>query len=169
MPEYLTFRYSADFGDCDGSDEQEYELELTHSEAEAYHRALKNGTELWDVPELDPALERARAEIIRMETDNARAMGDEYALQCLGEAPVSAEELNELVYARDPAILAFLGLTGLSDEELDAWDASSLKQRPMRRDFDPDFEPMSPFECDWCLNVDFPYPEDLDYETDDEE
>ena len=79
-------------------------------------------------------------------------------MECKGVAPMDEDELNELVAARDPHALAFFGLTEVTDEELEEWDAYDLDEVPTIKDFKEDFEPYSPYDEGWSLNVQFADP-----------
>ena len=44
----------------------------------------------------------------------------------------------------------------LNDEdELDEWDANDLEDLPLIKNFVEDFEPCSPYDSGWSLNVEF--------------
>ena len=152
---YVAIQYGVTFGKCDSSDWIDYEVGLTDAEAAAYDKAIAEGRCLDNVPELQDALQRAYEEIEEMEIENGIDMEDEYVMECQGLAPMDEDELNELVAARDPHALAFFGLTEATDEELEEWDAYDLDEVPTIKDFREDFEPYSPYDEGWSLNVHF--------------
>ena len=88
--------------------------------------------------------------------------GDEYVLECQGEAEMDLEELNDLVASRDPHALEFFGLTDADDEEIEEWDAYDLDEVPLIKDFIEGFEPRSQYDEGWSLYVEFVEP-DEDY------
>lgn len=88
--------------------------------------------------------------------------GDEYAMECTGQMEMDPDELNGLVADRDPHALEFFGLTEADEEELEEWDAHDLDKLPLRCDFEEGFEPYSPFDEGWILNVQFPIPRALE-------
>lgn len=59
----IEFEYGIVFGPGDASDVLTWHISLTPEEEAAYNRAVKDGTPLDQVAELDPALRRAYAEI----------------------------------------------------------------------------------------------------------
>ena len=122
---------------------------MTEAEAPAYDKAVAAGISLNNVPELQDAFQRAYEEIEEMEIENGVDM------ECQGLAPMDQDELNDLVADRDPHALAFLGLTGATDDELDEWDAYDLDEVPAIKEFQEDFEPYSPYDEGWTLNVQF--------------
>ena len=151
----VELRYGITFGKGDSSDWIDYEIALTDDEAAAYEQAIAEERCLDDVPELQDALQRAYEEIEEIEIDNGIAMEEEYVMECQGLIPMDEDDLNELVADRDPHALDFFGLTEATDEELDEWDAYDLDEVPLIRDFQEDFEPSSPFDAGWTLNVEF--------------
>ncbi len=148
-------RYGVIFGKGDSSDWIDWEIELTDEEELAYEQAVEDGTPLDDVPELQGALQRAYSEIEDAEISMGIDNGDEYVLECQGEAEMDPDELNELVANRDPHALAFFGLSEADVEELDEWDANELDEIPLIKDFVEDFEPYSPYDEGWILRVEF--------------
>ena len=150
---YVPIRYGVTFGKCDSSDWIDYEVGLTEAAAAAYDQAVAAGISLNDVPELQDALQCAYEEIEEMEIENGIDMEDEYVMKCQGLAPMDQDELNDLVADRDPYALAFFGLTGATDEELDEWDAYDLDEVPTIMEFQKDFKPYSPFDEGWTLHV----------------
>lgn len=151
----VELRYGVIFGKGDSSDWIAYEIDLTDEEAAAYDHAIANEIPLEDVAELQNALTRAYDEIEEMEIQNSLALGDEYTMECQGEAEMDPDELNDLVAARDPHALAFFGLTDAEEEELEEWDANDLDELPLIKDFVEGFEPCSPYDEGWILNVEF--------------
>ena len=150
--------YWVTFGKGDSSDSIPWDLYLTEEEEAAYKKAARMGEDLDSVPELQDALQRAYEEIedaeIRMGIENE----DEYVLECQGEVEMDPLELNDLVADRDPHALLFFGLTNLSEEELERWDANDLDVLPKIKDFVEDFEPYSPYDEGWDLSVTFAEP-----------
>ena len=151
----VEIRYGVTFGKCDSSDWIEYEVDLTDEEELAYDNAVENEIPLSEVPELEAALARAYEDIEEMEIQNGIDLEDEYVMECQGLAPVDEDELNELVAARDPHALAFFGLTGATDDELDEWNAYDLDEVPTIKEFREGFEPYSPYDEGWILHVEF--------------
>ena len=149
----VEIRYGVTFGKCDSSDWIDYEVELTDEEEFAYENAIENEIPLSDVPELEAALARAYEDIEEMEIQNGIDLEDEYVMECQGLAQMDEDELNELVAARDPHALSFFGLTEATDEELEEWDAYDLEEVPTIAEFQEDFEPYSPYDEGWSLNV----------------
>ena len=80
---------------------------------------------------------------------------DEYVLKCQGLLEMDPDELNDLIANRDPHALEFFGLEDADDDELDEWDANDLDELPLIKDFVEDFEPYSPYDEGWDLNVRF--------------
>lgn len=148
-------RYYVTFGKCDSSDDIPWEVDLTDEEEIAYENAIANKTPLNEVPELQDALQRAYKDIEEQEISMGIDNGDEFVLECQGEIEMDPEELNSLVAERDPHTLAFFGLTDADDEELEEWDANDLDELPLIKDFVEDFEPESPYDQGWDLNVYF--------------
>ncbi len=148
-------RYGVIFGNGDGTEWFDAEVELTPEEESIYNYARKFAIPFDEVKGLEAALQRAYKEIESQEIDNALDMEDEYAMECTGRCPVDADELTELVHNRDAHTLAFLELEGLDDEELDGWDALDLDELPEVCDFVERFEPTSPFDSGWTLEVKF--------------
>lgn len=162
-------QFYVSFGDGDGSDWFDDEVELTPEEVEIYNQAVKDWVDLDEVEGLEDALERAYREIEEIEIQNALDMGDDYALECLGKYQVDADEINELVHKADPHAVEFFHLEDLSKEELQKWDANELDDLPNVCDFDPNFEACSPFDRGWDLSVRFADPDDDDYEDDEDD
>ena len=151
----VALRYGVVFGKGDASDWIDYEIDLTDEEEAIYDNAIANEIPLEDVAELQDALDRAYEEIEDMEITNGIDYEDEYVLECQGEIEMDTLELNELVHNRDPHALAFFGLEDASDEEIEEWDADDLDDIPLIKDFQEDFEPYSPYDEGWTLNVEF--------------
>ena len=128
------------------------------AEEAAYLRAKKLWLDPNDCPELQGILADAYEEIKEQETQAMIDCGDEYAMECTGQMEMDPDELNDLVADRDPHTLEFFGLTEADEEELEAWDAHDLDKLPLRCDFEEGFEPYSPFDEGWILNVQFPVP-----------
>ena len=151
----VELRYGVTFGKCDLSDWIDWEVDLTDEEAEIYDRAIANKEPLNDIPELQDALQRAYEEIedeeISMGIDNE----DEYVMECQGLAEVDPEKINDLIADRDPHALAFFGLEDADEEELEEGDANDLDELPLIKDFVEGFEPYSPYDEGWTLNVQF--------------
>lgn len=162
--------YGVIFGKCDASDWIDYYASFTPEEQKIYDRCVLLRYDPNDNPELQDALSRAEDDIREIEESNCLEYGDEYAIECMGYNDMDTDTLTELVHDRDEHALEFFGLKDATDEEIDAWDAEDLpvSKIPTVRDFDPDFEPESPFDGGWILNVEYINPaeeEDLDDET----
>ena len=155
----VELKYWVSFGSGDCSDDMGWSIELTPEEEIAYKNAIKNEIPLDEVEELKPALERAYAEIEEEEISNGLDYDEEFVKECQGEIEMDRDELNELVRNRNPHALEFFGLTEASDEEIDEWDAYDLDDVPNIVDFDEDFEPSSPYDVGWSLNVEFAEPD----------
>ena len=151
----VEIRYGVTFGKGDSSDWIEWEVKLTDEEEKIYDKAIENGEALNEIPELQDALNRAyetiEAEEIAMGIDNC----DEYVMEWQGEAEMDPDEINDLIADRDPHALAFFGLEDADDAELDEWDANDLDELPLIKDFIEEFEPYSPYDEGWILNVEF--------------
>ena len=166
MSTYLKLHYSVTFGTGDGSDCFEWEEALEDDEEAAYLDAIRNKLELNSIEALQPAVDRAYADIEAQEIDNFLDCDDPYVMECQGIYEVDPDTINELVAEKDPHAIEYFELQNLSDEELAKWDARNLDELPQVRDFDQDFEPYSPFDQGWTLNVEIDEP---DYEDEDEE
>ena len=151
----VQLRYGVTFGKCDSSDWIDWEIELTDEEAAIYEHAVANQIPLNEVPELQDALRRAYEEIEEEEISMGIDNGDEYVLECQGEAEMDPYELNDLIADRDPHALAFFGLSDADEDELDEWDANDLDELPLIKDFVEGFEPYSPYDEGWSLYVEF--------------
>ena len=152
---YVALRYGVTFGKGDSSDWIDWELQLTDEEEKIYDHAIVNKLPLNEIPELEDALRRAYEEIEDEEISMGIDNGDEYTMECQGMAEVDPDEINGLIADRDPHALAFFGLEDADDEELDEWDANDLDELPLIKDFVEDFEPYSPYDEGWTLNVEF--------------
>lgn len=160
----VELKYGVTFGKGDSSDWCDWEIELTLEEEIAYKNAVENEIPLEEVEELKGALQRAYEEIECEEINNCLDMGDEYVMECQGQADMDPDELNELVHNKDPHALEFFGLTNASDEEIEEWDAEDLDELPIIQDFVEGFEPYSPYDEGWDLHVEFVDPnEDYPY------
>ena len=151
----VEIRYGVTFGKLDSSDWIDWQIKLTEEEAIAYNNAFENDISPNDVPELQDALQRAYDEIEEEEIQMGLDTGEEYVMECQGEAEMDPEELNDLVAARDPHALSFFGLDDADEDELDEWDANDLDEIPLIKDFVEDFEPYSPYDEGWFLDVEF--------------
>ena len=147
--------YYVSFGKGDSSESIPYDIFLTDEEEEIYDKAVEEGLDLNNIEELQPALQRAYEEIEEQEIEMAIENEDEFVMECQGLAEVDAYEINKLVANRDPHTLKFFGLEDASDEELEEWDANDLEKLPLIKDFEENFEPSSPFDMGWGLNVSF--------------
>lgn len=163
----VELQYGVVFGKCDASDWIEWEIDLDGEAEEAYLKAKKLRIAIDEFPELEAVLSAAYEEIEEQEIDNLSEFDDEYVQECTGRYPVDPDEINDLVADRDPHTLAFFELTDLSDEELDEWDANDLDELPDVCDFQENFEPSSPFDGGYLLNVEFvEHPEEDDLDED---
>lgn len=166
MSVYADFRYGVDFGAGDASDWIDYSEALDDDAAEAYLKAKKLRLPYESFPVLRRALDSVYESIKEEEESNMLSMDDEYTMECLGKCPVDPDDINDLVADRDPYTLEYFELTDLSEEELDEWDANYLDELPDVCDFEKDFEPSSPFNGGWSLNVEFAdHPEEDDLLT----
>lgn len=156
----VNLEYWVMFGKCDGSDRLDWSVELTDEEEKIYNQAVADELDLNEVPELQGVLDRAYRELVDIETQNAIDSGDEDVREAMGEYEVDPDEINELVYDRDPHTLAFFGLENATDEEFEKWDANNLDKLPLAKDFIEDFEPESPFDHGWDLSVVFIEPDE---------
>ena len=93
----VQLRYGVTFGKCDSSDWIDWEIELTDEEAAIYEHAVANQIPLNEVPELQDALRRAYEEIEEEEISMGIDNGDEYVLECQGEAEMDPYEYKENV------------------------------------------------------------------------
>ena len=154
----VELQYGITFGKGDSSDWMEWEIDLTDEEAAIYDHAVENEIPLEDVAELRPVLERAYEEIEAIEIENGIDTEDEYTLECQGLLSMDPDDLNHLVIERDTRALKFFNLEEADDDELDEWDAYDLEELPTIQEFNPAFEPYSPFEAGWTLHVEFADP-----------
>ena len=151
----VEIRYGITFGKLDSTDWIEWSIDLSDDEEKFYNHAIENKIPLNEVPELKNALKRAYEEIEDEEIDLGIENEDEYTMECQGLATVDPDEINDLIADRDPRALAFFGLEDADDEELDEWDANNLEELPLIKDFVEGFEPDSPYDEGWILNVEF--------------
>ena len=164
----IIVNYGVTFGKGDGSDVFEWEIDLTDDQAAAYQKSLMIGANPEDVPELEAIIDEVYPEIEEQEIDNGIEFGDEYTMECQGVIEVDADELNRLVHSKDAHALEFFNLGSLSDAEIQSWDANNLDELPLIKDFEPGFEPSSPFDGGYCLNVwipEFECPDDEEIEA----
>lgn len=144
---------------CDDSGYETYWLpwtiELTDVEYQMYCDAINNHISFEEIPELMEALKRVHEEIEEYEIDEAVIRGDEYVLACLGEVPADPDDINDLIYDGYEYALEFFGLTDADEDELDEWDANELDELPLMKDFIEDFVPLSPFDDNWSLIIEY--------------
>ena len=155
-------RYGIIFGRGDSSDLMDWELELTDEEAKMYDDAIAKELRLNDIPELHGALRRAYKEIEEQQIWFGLTNNNSYVMECQGEVEMDTYNLNALVADRDPHAVDFFGLADATEDELAAWDANDLDEIPKKIDFIVDFEPYSPFDEGWTLNVRFVEPDEED-------
>lgn len=152
----LSISYGVVFGKCDASDRIDYDtVELSDEEAKAVMLEALTGDwdEILEYPELKETYDNLYSEIEDMEIENNLDMEDEYTMECQGTIPMDEDELNDLVHEKDPHALEFFGLQDADDEEIEEWDASDLDEIPTVAEFTPGFEPESPYDCGWDLNL----------------
>ena len=106
------------------------------------------------IKELEEVLERERKYVERALTYSYLELGDQFVTECICNSFVSVEELNDLVHRRDNLAMEFFGLENCSDEEVQAWDASSLELLPPSYFFYKDMQ--GPFQKGWKLDARFP-------------
>lgn len=165
MSQFIEMRYGVSFGKLDSSDWIEWSVLLDGDQLKAYQRAKMLHMSLNDVPELSGVLSEAYKEIEDEVIDDLILDEDEYVIECTGRGPVDPDHINDLVWEKDPHTLEYFGLTELSEEELEEWDADDLDELPDICDFEEDFEAYSPFDEGYTLYVEFaeqPDEEDLD-------
>ena len=168
MSTCLELRYGVRFGKLDSSDWIDWTAWVDDETFAIYKRAKMLRIPLGNVPELRDVLNKEYKEIEDEAIDNLIYDEDEYVIECTGRGPVDPEHINDLVFQRDPHTLEYFGLTELSDEELEEWDANDLFELPDICDFEEDFEPYSPFDEGYTLYVEFveqPDEEDLGEEA----
>lgn len=151
----VELRYGVVWGKGDSSDWINWSIELTDEEEKIYDHAVENEIPLNEIPELEDALRRAYEEIEDEEISMGIDNGDEYTMECQGMVEVDPDEINNLIADRDPHALAFFGLEDFDNDELDEWDANELDELPLIKDFVEGFEPYSPYDEGWTLNVEF--------------
>lgn len=150
-----SMEYYVWFGRGDCSDTIEYTAILNEEQQAAYDRAVMLRLPFDAFPALEDFLQNEVANLEREETENLIDNGDSYAIEGMGREELDPEEINDLVAERDPHTLEFFGLTEMSDEELDEWDANDLDEFPLVCDFVEDFEPESPFDKGYSLELRF--------------
>lgn len=137
-----------------GSDDIEWDtVELDDEALEEYDLFYDWKSPLDNCPCLKKILDKAYKDIEDEEIGHFLEWEDQDTMECMGLIPVTADRINELVAKRDPHTLKFFGLTDLSDEELENWDAEDLEELPNVCDFEEGFEPESPFDCWLTLHV----------------
>lgn len=164
----VTLEYCTSFGDGDSGDFVEWEAELTEKQAAAYLQAKKLRRPLESVRELKNIPDREYDAIEEESIRNLIENEDWSALELMGLLPVSADEINGLVAARDPHTLEFFGLTDLDEKKLAKWDARKLKKLPEVREFHEDFEPENPYDTIYSLHIDFAEHPDVEELEEDE-
>jgi len=152
----ITLNYNVEFGRGDGSDSMDWDVCLTPEESADYKRAVMTGTPLEKFSSLRELEDRESEEISNAETDIFIDEEDEYAMECMGENEVDADYINSLIEDGDEYTINFFGLQDLSEEELAAWDAYDLEELPLVKDFEENFEPSTPFDQGYSLNVHLP-------------
>lgn len=167
----VLYYYGAVFGEGDSSDRLENEIELTKEEKALYDLCFRYRINMNDVPLLTAALDREYHSLKAAEEENLIDGEDEYVMECLGLDEMDPDDLNDLVHSGDQHALEFFDLLDAEDEMIQNWDAYDLDDLPLRKDFDPDFSPVSPFDEGYTLNLWYPDPDDLEdeYEWDDPE
>ena len=100
-----------------------------------YNNAVRNNIPLNSVEELADTLAEIRDEIETKIIDDFITAGNEYVCKCEGIVPVDPDEINKLVADRDKGALKFLKLENATEDELENWDASTLENLPLVRDF----------------------------------
>ena len=88
---YVALRYGVTFGKGDSSDWIDWDLQLTDEEEKIYDHAIANKLPLNELPELEGALRRAYEEIEDEEISMGIDNGDEYTMECQGEAEVDPD------------------------------------------------------------------------------
>lgn len=141
--------YAVSYGNDDVSGELEWEIELTEEEAEVYSSIIRMRDSFAGVDELESVLWRAESEVENFEINYAIEDGNEYVCDCLGLSEVTVDELNDLVHNKDNNALEYFNLINCNPEEIAKWDANNLSKLPIRKEFDPKFEPQSPFSKNW--------------------
>lgn len=152
----LSISYGVVFGKCDSSDRIDYDtVALSSDEAKAVMLEALTGDwdEILEHSELEETYNSLYSEIEDMEIENSLDIEDEYTMECQGTAPMDEDELNDLVHKKDCYALEFFGLQDADDKEIEEWDACDLDEIPTIAEFTPDFEPESPFDRGWILNL----------------
>ena len=158
----VEIRYGVIFGKGDSTDWIPRSLTLTDEEAIIYSTAVEHQMPLNEVQELQTALQRAYEQIESEEISIGIDNGDEFVLECQGEAEMDPDELNALVHARDVHALEFFGLNDADDNALEEWDAYDLDGLPLIKNFIEDFKSYSPYDAGWSLSVEFVDSNNLD-------
>ena len=162
MATTVTLEYGVTFGKGDSSDWIEYEITLTGEAEAAYLEEMKKEDEydrcFSDHPSLVAALEEAYDEIKDVATADLCEAGDEYAQSFHSpDDTMYASDIEDLIYEKDPQVMAFFGLTEMSEEELDDWIAEledkDDDELPTYGDVFPDMEESSPFDEGYSLSV----------------
>ncbi len=165
MSTYISIQYGITFGKCDSSDWIDRTTEIAGDAEAAYLRAKKLHLPFDKFSILNDVLNECYDEIAEDELDNMS--GEEFVMECTGEAEMDPDEINDLVSERDEYTLDFFGLTDMSEEELDEWNAYDLEELPTILEFQEDFEPSSPFDSGWSLNVEYvEHPDEEDFGED---
>ena len=151
----VDLRYGVIFGKGDVSDWMDWTVDLTDEEKRIYDHAVENKIPLNGLPALEDALRRAYEEIEDEEIEMGIDNEEEFVMECQGVAPMDPDEINDLIADRDPHAIAYFDLEDADEDELDEWDANDLEDLPLIKDFVEDFEPCSPYDSGWSLNVDF--------------
>ncbi len=150
----VTLLYGISTGQLDpGGDPIDYEVDLTPTQESDYKRALMTGKEFEDFEELRELINGCYEEIEYDEIENLLEYEDEFCMECMGYAKVDPDEINDLVQSGDEHAIKYFKLDRLNPEELEEWDANDLENLPKIADFNEDFEPESPFDNGWKLNV----------------
>lgn len=161
----IEIHYGVIFGKGDASDWIDWTMEVDDEELEIYERDRLLMIDPNTDPQLKDCLERVYEEIEDEEIQNGIDFEEEYVLECQGMVPVAPDDINELVAKRDAHTLEYFGLTDMTDEELENWDANDLDELPDVRDFEENFEPSSPYSAGWILNIEFDELPDLTEES----
>lgn len=89
----ITLRYNVTFGKGDGSEAQDFEIEVTPEEYACYKRAIVLGEDLDDYPELEEVCNRAYPRIEELEKEYAHELDMEWS---------DGFDVSVWVEARDP-------------------------------------------------------------------
>lgn len=162
MATEVTLEYAVSFGKGDGSDWIEYEITLTGEAEAAYLEEMKKEDEddrcFSDHPALVAALAEAYDDIKFIAKNDLCEAGDEYAEGFHNpDDTMYASDIEDLVYDRDPQVMAYFGLTEMSEEELDDWIAELYEkdeeELPTYGEVYPDMVESSPFDEGYSLYV----------------